>query len=291
MTQPQRGRSDMRRALPKFDQIRLRHALIGVLVGWLAGALLVDLGLPEMAVWKPHLIVMVSGVIGGLLGLAGFLWVPVAADVLLLVVYVIIASTPLMSHLAGRWVRSDSLPASAEAIIVLSANVNSGGMLNVPGVQRLLTGIELYQRGIAPRVFTTEVHEEYDDVIRSSVDDQRRLLQMGRAVGAWTSLSGAHDTHEEAMRSAEQFPSGRHHVVVVTSPMHTRRACATFERVGFQVSCAPSREQENVTWHPVTAEDRIAAFREYAYEQLGMLKYRVKGWVNRPRSARSAAGG
>ena len=162
---------------------------------------------------------------------------------------------------------------------MLSARVNSDGMLNMPGVQRLLTGIELYQRGIAPRVFTTEVKTKYGDVIRSSVGDQRRLLQMGRAVSAWTSLTGTHNTHDEAMKSAEQLPGAGHRVIVVTSPMHTRRACATFEGVGFHVSCVPSREQEHVTWHPRTPKDRLAAFREYTYERLGMIKYRMKGWL------------
>src|SRR5215510_15001178 len=267
------------RNLPKFDKTRLRHALIGVLVGCLAGFLIMDLGLQEISLWKSRSILLVSTAAGGLVALAGFLWIPVAVDALLLVAYVIISSTSLMSHLAGHWVRSDSLPSSAEAIIVLSANVNSEGMLNVPGLQRLLTGIELYQRGIAPRVFTTEVKAEYGDVLRSSVGDQRRLLQMGRAVGAWTSLAGTHNTHDEAMKSAEQLPGAGHRVVVVTSPMHTRRACATFERVGFQVSCAPSLEQKYVTWHPVTPEDRLAAFREYTYERLGMIKYRMNGWL------------
>lgn len=280
-----------RRPLKGFDQTRLRHALIGVLIGWLAGALLVDLGLQEITNWETRSLLILSGVAGGLFGLAGFLWLLVAADVLLLVAYFVISSTPLMSHLAGRWVRADSLPASAEAIVVLSANVNSGGMLNMAGLQRLLTGIELYQRGIAPRVFTTEVRAEYGGMIRSSVDDQRRLLQLGRAVGAWTSLASTSNTHDEAIKSAEQLPGSGHRVVVVTSPMHTRRACATFERVGFEVSCTPSREQQYVTWHPLTSADRLAAFREYAYEQLGMLKYRMKGWVNQPRSARSAASG
>jgi uncharacterized SAM-binding protein YcdF (DUF218 family) len=203
----------------------------------------------------------------------------VAADVVLIAAYFIISSTPLMSHVAPRWVRSDSLPKSADAIIVLSANVNSGGMLNVHGVQRLLTGIELYQRGLAARVFTTVVEEDFDDVIQTSTGDQRRLLQMGAAAGAWTSLSGTHSTRDEAMKSAEQLPGGGHSVVVVTSPMHTHRACATFERVGFKVACVPSREQEHVTWRPLTPEDRLAAFREYAYERLGMVKYRAKGWL------------
>ena len=267
------------RTLPKFDKTSLRHALIGVLLGCLAALLIKDLGPAEVSRWTSRSIVLALTVAGGLFALAGLLWIPVAVDVLLLVAYVIISSTPLMFHVAGRWIRSDSLPASAEAIIVLSANVNSEGMLNPPGVQRLLTGIELYQRGIAPRVFTTEVKAEYDDVIRSSLGDQRRLLQMGRAVGSWTSLPGTHNTHDEALKSAQQLPGAGHRVIVVTSPMHTRRACATFERVGFHVSCAPSREQQYVTWHPVTPGDRLAAFREYTYERLGMIKYRMNGWL------------
>src|SRR5215510_5076049 len=267
------------RKLPRFDKTSLRHALIGVLVGCLAGLLIADLGPEEVSPWTSRLIVLAFTLAGGLFALAGLLWIPVAVDVLLLVVYFIVSSTPLMFHLAGRWVRSDSLPASAEAIIVLSANVNSDGMLNTHGVQRLLTGIELYQRGIAPRVFTTEVKAEYGDVIRSSVGDQRRLLQMGRAVGAWTSLTGTHTTHDEALKSVEQLPGAGHRVIVVTSPLHTRRACAAFERVGFHVSCAPSREQQYVTWHPVNPKDRLAAFREYTYERLGMIKYRIHGWL------------
>jgi uncharacterized SAM-binding protein YcdF (DUF218 family) len=278
------------RDLLQFDRNRWRHVGLGALAGWLAGSLLVELGLPEILNWSTHTLLIVSSLGGALFGAIGLLPVAVVANVGLIAAYLVISSTPLMRHVAERWVRSDSLPKSADAIIVLSANANSAGMLNVHGVQRLLTGIELYQRGIAPRIFTTEVDPEYDGVIRSSVGDQRRLLQLGRAVDAWTSLPATHSTRDEAMKSAEQLPGGGHRVVVVTSPMHTRRACATFERVGFQVSCAPSREQEYVTWHPVTPGDRVAAFREYAYEQLGMLKYRIKGWLPQ-RSARSGPTG
>src|SRR5262245_17232213 len=267
------------RHLLTFDRTRLRHVLLGALVGWLAGSLLLALGLQEISNWSPRLLLILSSIGGGLLGATGLLSVAVVANVVLIAAYFAISSTPLMSPIARRWVRSDSLPQSADAIIVLSADINSGGMLNVHGVQRLLTGIELYQRGLAPRVLTTVVERDYDDVIQTSTADQRRLLQMGGAAGAWTSLSGVHTTHDEAIKSAEQLPGGGHSVVVVTSPMHTRRACATFERVGFKVACVPSREQEHVTWHPLTSEDRLAAFREYAYERLGMIKYRAKGWL------------
>jgi len=262
-----------------FDRTRLRHVLLGALVGWLAGSLLQELGLQEISNWSPQLLLILSSIAGGLLGAIGLLSVAIVANVALIAAYFVIAGTPLMRPVAERWVRSDSLPKSADAIIVLSASVNSGGMLNEYGVERLLTGIELYQRGLAPRVFTTVVERDFDDVIQTSTADQRRVLQMGGAAGAWTSLPLPRTTREEALKSAEQFRGGGHSVVVVTSPMHTRRACATFERVGFNVTCVPSREQNHVTWHPLTSEDRLAAFREYAYERLGIVKYRAKGWL------------
>lgn len=282
MTQPQRGEPDTPRILGyrlRFDQARLRNALLGALAGWLAGSLLLEFGLQEISGWSPRALLIVSSAGGGLFGATGLLTVPVVVDVLLIVAYFVISSTPLMYHVARRWVRSDTLPASADAIIVLSAEVNSDGMLNAHGVQRLLTAIELYQRGLAPRVFTTAVQQDFDDVIQTSTGDQRRLLQLGGAVNAWTSRSVTHSTRDEAVQSAEHLLTGAHRVIVVTSPMHTRRACATFERVGFQVACVPSREQDYVTWHPLDPEDRLEAFREYAYERFGMIKYRLKGWL------------
>jgi hypothetical protein len=62
--------------------------------------------------------------------------------------------------------------------------------------------------------------------------------------------------------------------------MHTRRACSTFERVGFQVTCRAARTHHRVTWHPKVARDRLEAFRDYVYELLGIAEYRARGWLN-----------
>jgi hypothetical protein len=64
--------------------------------------------------------------------------------------------------------------------------------------------------------------------------------------------------------------------------MHTRRACAVFEAVGFRVVCQASRERDFVTDHPIGNRDRLAAVRAYGYEVMGMIKYRAKGWLSRP---------
>ena len=57
-------------------------------------------------------------------------------------------------------------------------------------------------------------------------------------------------------------------LTVVTSPLHTRRACAAFEHLGLTVTCVGAGQYHWWTW-PYDA----------VYEQLGWIKYRMKGWI------------
>ena len=47
-------------------------------------------------------------------------------------------------------------------------------------------------------------------------------------------------------------------LAVVTSPMHTRRACATFEAVGLRVVCVPAAVRGSGLYPDANAEDRKA---------------------------------
>jgi uncharacterized SAM-binding protein YcdF (DUF218 family) len=251
-----------------------------MVAGALAGFFLAQFGVGEVLGNQPlELVVGVPAVLGAVLGGFRLQRVMLALDVFLVVAFLIIADTPLMYGLAGAWVRSDRPAPPLDAIVVLSASVNSDGMLNDQGVQRLLTGLQLFQAGVAPRLFTTAVEESYGSVVRSSTADQERLITLAGARSAWTSLTGVYSTRDEAMAAASQLPSGAHAIAVVTAPMHTRRACATFEAVGFRVTCVPSREHDFVAWHPLSSKDRLESFRQYFYERLGMVKYRAKGWI------------
>jgi uncharacterized SAM-binding protein YcdF (DUF218 family) len=106
------------------------------------------------------------------------------------------------------------------------------------------------------------------------------MVALSHVAAKWDVVDSVYSTRDEASRAAALLvPAGAKTIVVVTSPMHTRRACATFEGVGFKVYCQPAREHDHDTWHPAGPADRLAAFRSYLYERLGMVKYRVKGWV------------
>lgn len=263
---------DVRRRMPAMGS--------GLVAGALAGFFLHQLGVGEvLGDLALQVVVMVPALLGAVLGGFRLQRAMLAFDVLLVVVFLIVADTPLMYGLATGWVRNDRPTGPLDAIVVLSASVNSDGALNVQGVQRLLTGLELYQAGVAPRLFTTAVEETYGSVVRSSTADQERLISLAGARPAWTSLTGVYSTRDEAMAAASQLPAGAHAIAVVTSPMHTRRACATFEAVGFRVTCVASREHDFVAWHPLSPKDRLESFRQYFYERLGMVKYRAKGWI------------
>jgi uncharacterized SAM-binding protein YcdF (DUF218 family) len=68
-------------------------------------------------------------------------------------------------------------------------------------------------------------------------------------------------------------------VAVVTSPLHTHRACAAFEKVGFIVSCVPSESRSVALRNPRLATDRLRAFQLWLYELAGLTLYRARGWI------------
>jgi len=264
------------KALPRG---RWFAVVLGAVSGMLAGFFFGQLGLSGILgdVSLP-VVLLLSAAAGGLLSLLGRLEIALVADAVLFAAYLLIAATPIMSPPAQAWVRADSIPSRADAIVVLSSNVNSAGTLNDQSTARLLTGLELFQRGVAPQLITTEISTRFGNVTVTSTADRERLVTLGGARNAWTYVTDVHDTHDEATHVLAKLGAGKS-IIVVTAPLHTRRACATFERVGFKVSCVPSREQEYNAWHPRTSRDRLEAFRQYLYERLGMVKYRAKGWI------------
>jgi uncharacterized SAM-binding protein YcdF (DUF218 family) len=248
----------------------------------LATLLIVELGAVEiLGLHSLGYLFSTVAVLGVGLGVFGAAGVLIAADAVLIAAYLILAFTPLIDGPAERWVRDDprsSLP--LDAVIVLSGWVKPDSALEAVAVERLLTGLELVKAGLAPRLITTRVVSSDGGIRVVSDDDQRRFIRLVGLESAWTEVDSVGTTRDEATRSAALlFPTGGKRVAVVTSPMHTRRACAVFEGVGFEVHCVAAREMVAVTRHPVTPGDRLAAFRDYFYERLGMVKYRAKGWI------------
>ena len=163
--------------------------------------------------------------------------------------------------------RNDEPPAIAPPLVIaLSAGVRLDGTLNEAGAARLRTAIAFaVSRGA--RLVTTRVQRR-DAPHLTSDPGQRQMIASAGLSDRWTTLDGfALTTRHEAELLTRIAPPGR--IAVVTSRLHTRRACATFEHLGYQVTCISSG-RDGPWW-------RIPY--GVAYESAAFIKYRLKGWI------------
>jgi uncharacterized SAM-binding protein YcdF (DUF218 family) len=230
---------------------------------------------------RPELILYVpSALVGSLLAvtrLRPLLWIAAAIIALLCI---LVAYTPIVSPLARPLIRRDSIPARVDAVAVLSAGITPDGMMRGETLDRLLTGVALNRRGIAPALLVSRERRDYaGGPISDSVD-----LQNVTALAAPTTpiifVDSIFTTRTEALRMKTIAQKhGWTTLAVVTSPMHTRRACATFEAVGFKVVCVPAAIRESGLHPGSGAQDRLRAFRSWLYETFATDSYRRRGWI------------
>lgn len=263
-------------------------ALDGALLAALAWLALGQLGLLRVAGLPDLRGVPVAAVAGALLGRwrPAALRAPAAAAVALLLV---VAWTPLGPALLGTCVRRDLPPAPAavdvprdvDAVAVLSADVQSDGLVANRGVDRLLAGAA-WSRVLRRPLVLSVIRLRAGDV--SSEADQRRVAALaGIGAADLFFVDSVHVTRDEAVRAAALARvRGWRRVLVVTSPSHSRRACAAFERAGLRVTCAPAESRDYALAGPrpvAGAGERLRAFRDWLYEALGWWSYRARGWV------------
>ena len=266
-------------------------ALLGILAAFLL-AELTPVGGYELPGTLASLFAGAAG--GALTGRVFRARILIGIDVALIVAYLLAVGTPIVAAFTSRWIRIDPLPAdSVDAVVVLSAGLMSDSSLSSTAADRLLSGLELMRAGRGRRLVTTRhVVPTGAGQITSDTDQARLIAIASIPPDKWTVVNGATTTREEALFTARALiPRGEKRIIVVTSPLHTRRACATFEAVGFSVICQASRERDHVTNPPLGTRDRLAALRSYGYELAGVLKYRALGWLTPRPVVTPGAGG
>ena len=205
---------------------------------------------------------------------------------LALLLLLVVEQIPAPSRGARQFIREDPLPAApVDGIVVLSASVNTDGLINPPGLDRLREGIRLHQLGVSNRLILSSIQWDDRPDVRSD-SDQRAIVAGSGTTPELHIVPDVGSTRTEALRIAELAKShGWTSIVLVTSPTHTRRACASFEAVGFAVVCRPSPNRTHAGGHLGAPADRSAAFGLWLYELLGWWKYRAAGWI-RPEVSR-----
>jgi uncharacterized SAM-binding protein YcdF (DUF218 family) len=195
----------------------------------------------------------------------------------------LVAETPISGVLARRWVRADQLPnAKIGALVATSASVNPNGTMSREALDHLLTALELVRAGRSDVLVTTTVEERFPTAFVVSSADQKRIVGLADEIASWTPTAPARSTRDEADKTAALlFPRGIRQIGLVAAPMHTRRACATFEAVGFAVTCIPARARSpggGITPGP-WPEDRLTVFGDWLYEVVATAEYRARGWI------------
>lgn len=154
-------------------------------------------------------------------------------------------------------------------------------MMRSESLDRLLTGLSLAKRGLASVVLVSREQRSFAGKPVSDSTDLRSIATLADAAARVIFVDSVVTTRTEALRmGAIARTNGWSTVAVVTSPMHTRRACATFEAVGLRVVCVPAAVRGSGLYPGANAEDRLRAFRSWLYEMFASSSYKSRGWIS-----------
>ena len=207
-------------------------------------------------------------------------WIAVIAAAVALAVYMV-TFTPLAAERVHAWIRRDAPPTRApDAVVVLATTVSVDGLLDATGTTRLLSALEAMRQTGARILVTTRPRQAPPELTNAYSADYRRIISLAGDTSRWRSVGPVATTHDEALATAQLLsPAAGRSIVVVTSPLHTRRACATFEGVGFTVTCWPSDERRYALNTFSGVRTRLAATVDWLYERAAVIEYRWRGWI------------
>lgn len=249
----------------------------GLAVGSTAAFLARDLDLPTLvSYWgnRSPLVVAVAIVLA-------LLWttrlrVPIAAATgVLALAWLVVAFTPLTIWMATDLPRRDPL-ASADAVFVLASRIQDDGEVTTNAMSRLVHALELLGQQQAPRLVLSEMpppEAAYAPAVRTLMAHlglKHELLTVGPV----------RSTREEALLVAKLFRErGMRRVLLVTSPTHSRRAAAAFERERLEVVSSPAAETRFDLERLSKPDERLFAFGTLLHERVGIQVYRWRGWI------------
>lgn len=214
-----------------------------------------------------------------LTGRSRLLWAASGAAAALLL---IAAYTPLVRWSAAGWVRSDAAATTGavDAVVVLSARLTDDAELSSVGLDRLVSGVGVALEAGVRELVVSRLEIEVGDTVVTSDADQARTARLASGAIDLHVVGPVASTRDEAVAVAGLAQrTGWRRIAVVTSPSHTRRACATFERVGFVVRCVAARSG-SVAWGRLDGPfDRLRAAAALLYERAALRWYRSQGWV------------
>lgn len=267
--------------MDETERTRLaRDAVTGAVLGALCAIVAHVLGVQQLLRRFDLSFYLPAAILGAILGvtrLRPVLWIGAG---LLALLCIIIGYTPAVSTLASSLIRRDSLPPRVDAIAVLSMGLTPDGLLGGESLDRFLSGASLARSGLAPAMMVSRERRTFRGKVVSDSADLARVAVLTASGVSIIFVDSIFTTRTEALQmKAIADRNGWRTLAVVTSPMHTRRACATFEAVGFRVACVPADVRDSGL-HPASdAQHRLHSFQSFLYETFATDTYRRRGWI------------
>lgn len=188
----------------------------------------------------------------------------------------LLAYTPLANRAAERFL----LPARlepAQAIIVLGGGKFPDESVSDSSLRRLIYAIRLHKRGLAPLIVLTGGDPERTGGPSESESMALIARELGFSPAVFLLEGRSRRTAENGAEAARILaPRGIRRVLLVTSPLHMRRAVGVFHRSGFEVLPAPTDGGPHLARKPWP---RFWLAYGVAREGAAILYYWWKGWL------------
>ncbi len=256
---------------------RLVYAVIkGAAVGALAGFIIRDLDLPALVSYEHSRepLVFAAAALGGVLAVTRLRPLLMGATAALALLWCVVAITPLSAWLSHGLTRNEALE-PADAVFVSLSSVRPGVQGPAEVRNRLFHGLALLARGKAPRLLLCESAEVH------GVSLAREMMEAAGVATDLVVLPRAENTREEAKAVASVARTRSFKLILlVTSPIHSRRASAALEKEGVTVVSSPSTETRFDLATLDSWNDRLAAFGSVMHERLGLFVYARRGWID-----------
>ena len=194
---------------------------------------------------------------------------------LALVVVLAISFTPLTGYMMKPLTVKEDLR-QADVIVVLAGGVDKGRYLTLASSHRMVRGAQLYFAGKAKKILLSGGDPQKVGVAEALVMAQEIKKLNIPAEDIVVEKRSTH-THEQSVEIKKiAGPLRWKSLILVTSASHMKRSLLAFENAGFKVYPVSADPYEKYVDGPL---DRLRLFQRLAHEYIGIVYYKIRGWI------------
>ena len=190
-------------------------------------------------------------------------------------IVLVIAFTPLTGYMVKPLEVKEDIR-KADVIVVLSGGIDKGRYLSPASSQRMVRGAQLYFEGRAKKILFSGGIPPKNVVAEAAVmaQEAKRLNIPAEDILVERRSQSTHEKVVEVKKITEALRWKS--LILVTSYSKMKRSLMAFEYAGFKVYPAPADPYEKNADGPL---ERLSFFRELIHEYVGIIYYKIRGWI------------